>query len=713
MSEVSFTGFDPEFVSVLPRWFGRVVSSESWQDNMVPNNFDTEEEIKGWGYRYKVRVFSWHTGDQNIVPDQELTTANVILPVTAGSGHGGYAETPSIAAGSVVTGWFMDGAGGQELYIDGVLGNSNNEVPKKQKTGETGGYQQFNNTFNSKAKVPDFGVGLNWKPISRFDMFHAYSKAWDKQQKDKEKETPLTSTRKCKNRNSEMKGIQLTIKNMVNDIENAKKELTKARGYLGDIQSFASSIIPYVEDAASQASRYVKTLIANSRGWVLREVRKKINEIAPFLFPTQVSVLENKLKDALGGLSCAFAKIINGLQQTFQGLLKDITNKFINIPMCAAEDIVTKLLSDVLEQIVSGITGALGPVVSFIQDAVGKGLNFLGSALDLLDIISGIGKFFICDEDQDCPEYDKINQAGNATPGEGLQLGLPKIELGQPLPDAGGPGPTCPTEPQKCGPPEVLIFGQKGFGAIANAIISPNSNAIIGFDIVNPGENYFDPPYVSITDGCGRGRGAAARAKVNSDGTIGKIAVTAPGTGYKSPSGGALGGNGGSNPWKLPTEGEVVDPNGNRFVLPVGVNPPNADTFGDYTYYPPTQPENPVEPGTQPVTQDQPGQYPVILEIDEVEVSDPGFGYQPGDTIQVTPDNGAVLEPIIVGDQVVGVNVVKPGIGFDDFPTIEVISDTGYNAEFIPIFKPVDPETINEIPPAATIIQVIDCVGKV
>jgi len=706
-------GFDPEFVKNLPRWFGRVVSSESWQGNILANNFDTEEEIKGWGYRYKVRVFSWHTGDKNVVPDEQLSVANVILPVTAGSGHGCYAETPSIASGTVVTGWFMDGEGGQEPYIDGILGNSNNKTPKSQKTGEIDGYQNFNDTFNKPGdKVPDFGIGINRKTIFRYDMFHANSKAWDKQQKDKEIETPLSSTRKCKNRNSEMKGIQTTIKNMVNDIENAKKELTKVRGYLGDIQSFASSIIPYVEDAASQASKYVKTLIANSRGWVLREIRKKINEVAPFLFPTQISVLENKLKDALGGLSCAFAKIINGLQQTFQGLLEDITNKFINIPMCAVEDIVTKLLSDVLEQIVSGITGALGPVVAFIQGAVGKGLNFLGSALDLLDIISGIGKFFICDEEQDCPEYDKINQAGLATPGKGLQLGLPKLTLGEPLPDAGGPGPSCPTEPQKCGPPEVLIFGKEGFGAIANAIISPNSNAIIGFDIVNPGENYFDPPYVSITDGCGRGRGAAAKAKVNPDGTIGKIAVTAPGIGYKPTSGGALGGNGGSSPWKLPTEGNVVDPNGNNFVVPEGVNPPNTDDFGDYTYYPPTQPENTVEPGTQPVTQDQ-GQYPVILEIDEVEVSDSGFGYQPGDTIQVTPDNGAVLEPIIVGDQVVGVNVVKPGIGFDDFPIIEVISDTGYNAEFIPIFKPVDPETINEIPPAATIIQVIDCVGKV
>ena len=76
-------------------------------------------------------------------------------------------------------------------------------------------------------------------------------------------------------------------------------------------------------------------------------------------------------------MSCAFSKIINGLQKTFQGLLNDITNKFINIPMCAAEDIVTKLINGVLDQIVSGITEALGPIASFIKSVTGKGLNFL------------------------------------------------------------------------------------------------------------------------------------------------------------------------------------------------------------------------------------------------------------------------------------------------------------------------------------------------
>ena len=683
MSDVTLTGFDSEFASVFPRWFGRIVSSESWQNNINPSNYDNEEEISGWGYRYKVRVFSWHTGDKNIVPDEYLTTANVILPVTAGSGHGGYIETPSIASGSVVTGWFMDGAGGQEPYIDGVLGNSNNDVPKVQPPGATGGYQQFNDTYGSDAKVADHSrIGQNLNEVNhRIDTTHITTKSDVEQQKDKEVETPLDSTRKCKN-NAEMKGIQLTIKNMVNDIERIKKDISKAQGIVGDIQSFAGTIIPYVNNAAFQASKYVKTLIGNARGWVLREIRKKINEVAPFLFPTEVSELENRMRKSLGDLSCSFSKIVSGLQQTFEGLLNDITNKFINVPMCAAENIVTKLLTEVLDLIVSGITGALAPVISFIQSATGKGVNLLGSAFNLLDIVSGIAKFFQCDEDPDCPEYDQINQAGEATPGDGLQLGLPKIELGTPLPDAGGPGPACPTAPQVCGPPEVLIFGQSGFGAVANAIISPNSNALLGFDIRNPGQNYFTPPYVSITDGCGRGRGASARANI-SNGSIHNITVLSPGTGYIVGPDGSLGGNGVT--WKEPDEGFIIDDDGNYFVVPNAETPPSTDAE----------------------------QYPVLLEIDEVEVLDPGFGYQPGDTIQVTPDNGAVLEPIIEGDQVVGVNVIKPGLGFGDFPTIEVISDNGYNAEFSPIFRPIDPETVEQVPESATIIQVIDCVGKV
>ena len=55
MLEATSTGFNPEYIGILPRWFGRIVSSETWQDNIVPHTFSDPDEIKGWAFRYKVR----------------------------------------------------------------------------------------------------------------------------------------------------------------------------------------------------------------------------------------------------------------------------------------------------------------------------------------------------------------------------------------------------------------------------------------------------------------------------------------------------------------------------------------------------------------------------------------------------------------------------------------------------------------------------------
>ena len=307
------------------------------------------------------------------------------------------------------------------------------------------------------------------------------------------------------------------------------------------------------------------------------------------------------------------------------------------------------------------------------------------------------------------------------------ELGINQVIALQPK-DLLPQGPPCPTAPQTCGPPKVKIFGGNGIGAIANAIISPNSNSIIGFDIVDPGRGFLSPPYVELVDECGKGQGAAARAIIGPlDGRNGNpsvinpvtnkpeigvvdVVVDAPGDGYISTPDGSLGGN--ERVWAEPQEGYGIDNDGNYVVVPEGVNPPDNIVI----YYPPRvtlDTDTEVTPGTDQDFPQTGPQYPVILEIGDVVVSDPGFGYQPGDTISITPDNGAVLEPIIVGDSVTGVRIKEPGIGFNDIPTIEVVSDTGYNAELKPVFKVVDPETIDELPVGAQIIQVIDCVGKV
>ncbi len=147
--------FDLNSVSSLPIWIGRVVSSASWQDNIEASHFEPAEK-KGWGYRYRVRYFGLHSSNTQELPDDQLPMANVILPVTAGSGIGGFVETPALSAGSIVIGFFMDGMAGQEPYIFGVLMNSNNDVPKQQPADETGGGQLFNDTYGPNAFVPDF-----------------------------------------------------------------------------------------------------------------------------------------------------------------------------------------------------------------------------------------------------------------------------------------------------------------------------------------------------------------------------------------------------------------------------------------------------------------------------------------------------------------------------------------------------------------------------
>ena len=418
MPESSSTAFNPEFISTLPRWFGRVVSSATWQDNIVPHTFSDPDEIKGWAFRYKVRIFSWNTGDPGVVPDEQLHMANVVLPVTAGSGHGGYFETPSLAAGSVVTGFFLDGEGGQEPYIDGVLVNANDKVPKKQGTGPLAGYQQFNDTYGPNAPVPDYLIKTNTSPNTSGDyLANLFTKARKEDQADKCRTKPLAQPRKCKKSNSEMKGIQLTIKNMINEVEEAKKKLTKAQGFISEVNRVTSQVRNFSSRAAQEIASFMKTIMGGVRGYVLKKIKAGVQDIAPFLFPTDISELQNKLSKSLNGLSCGFAKIINGLQKTFEGLLDDILGKFINAPMCAAENIVSKLVDGVLGQITDLIDSVVGPLASFITGLTGKAMNLIGSAFNALNMVMGILTFFQCDEEPSCAEYDNISQCKPPTNG--------------------------------------------------------------------------------------------------------------------------------------------------------------------------------------------------------------------------------------------------------------------------------------------------------
>jgi len=103
------------------------------------------------------------------------------------------------------------------------------------------------------------------------------------------------------------------------------------------------------------------------------------------------------------------------------------------------------------------------------------------------------------------------------------------------------------------------------------------------------------------------------------------------------------------------------------------------------------------------------GDYPVALRLKNVIVEDTGINYNCGvDQIQITPNNGAVLDyECDTFGRIVNVKVLNPGLGFTTYPDIVLVSDTGINATFRPQFEIVrDP-----IAEPQKLIQVTDLVG--
>lgn len=519
MSDVTTgKGFDSEFLTHPPRFFGRIVSKESWTGNVTPEQFNNVSDLKGWGYRYKVRIFSWHTGDKNTIPDEQLVMANVVLPVTAGSGMGGAGMTPSLEPGSVVTGFFMDGMGGQEPYIDGVLGNSNNNVPKQQgavspaeaktdpkipgnvdglsadslkkllnpartptkeefkaasearqkakaaglpkaeverqvllatvkakqtapsaesKTDQkTLGYSVFNDTYSDSSKfpalVPDNLIVGN-VPLSTFDTEHIITKAWITQDKDRKRKQPLVSA--CKKKNSETKGIQRVMKNLITDVEEIKKEVGAVNSKVEQISGQVQSI---VSGASEEISKYVKTIMGGVRGYILSEVSKKTKEVAPFLYPTEIPKFNNLVEKANQSISCVFSKLTAGLKGLIGNLLNDLLDKVINAALCAVENLLSNILDKVLGPIMKSVNAALAPIFSMISGvtgAVNSVTGSIGNVFDALDFAAGISKFFKCDEEVACPEYDEISlgsavakpggDASKTPPGDSSQSASP------------------------------------------------------------------------------------------------------------------------------------------------------------------------------------------------------------------------------------------------------------------------------------------------
>jgi hypothetical protein len=541
MSDVTTgSAFNPQFFMNPPWWIGRVEDKEVWKDNIQGETFTNISNIKGWGQRYKVRVFNWHTGDVSKLQPEEMAFCQVVMPVTAGSGHGGASITPAIESGSIVFGFFMDGMAGQEGYIVGLLGNSNNNVPKeraepapnqpqtsvtpsttpgtpptvtktqpptpptgpgsaatqpvpsnvdqlsadqlkklldpsktpssavfkaaseaRQKAKAAGlpaneverlvlaatvkasrepgsdaggtancnkGYQQFNNTYTdgspqTAAKVPD-NLILGGTPLSTIEALHIYTEAWIDHDKSKKIKIPLLDV--SKENNSDMKGIQRTMKNLINGIEELKKKYNQVSAFATDVSEFTSQIQNEISGAVSEMSGFTKNIMGGVRGYTITKLSDEIKKAAPKLFPTQIPKLYKKVEQGTSAINCAFNKITANMPGLLEGLLNNLLDKMINTPLCAVENFVAGILDNVLGQLM----GVLDQVFAGINSVGGIGGG--GNMFNALEYVNGIRSFFKCDDPATPVKYNEVAYGYPALPGGDAA----------PTPDAANESPT-------------------------------------------------------------------------------------------------------------------------------------------------------------------------------------------------------------------------------------------------------------------------------
>ena len=188
--------------------------------------------------------------------------------------------------------------------------------------------------------------------------------------------------------------------------------------------------------------------------------------------------------------------------------------------------------------------------------------------------------------------------------------------------------------PIVCNPPSINIFGGGGSGASALPIfgsISEGTGSIIGAILTSGGSGYAYPPFVSITDNCGKGYGAVAQSVIE-NGQVTAIVINSDGEGYT-----------------------------------VGNQPQVSDITG-----------TDIGTGDGITLTDQQN-----ITISEVLIENPGYNYQPEDIVtdnfeneyNVVIDNGSIssITPINITD-------------ITDLPIIRVISKTGSGAKLKPVF---------------------------
>jgi len=324
--------FNPGFLGGSFYWFiGQVADDSTWRENQNPGKFEEVSEMPAWGYRYKVRIIGHHDQEESDVTAEELPWAQVMYPVTAGTGHGGSYQSPAIKQGSFVFGFFLDGKDQQTPIIMGCLGNNaKTKLERKQGT-EAGGGKNF-------TPISFFSKMIKEEPVEQKHLKdgdlapkQAGNEAYSSPSKenvtiessdannikttaDRKKYNTLVEKHAlaCPNPDtqSDTKNIQTVISTLTSKIEEFQKSLVDADLAAGlPILKNDKNIDKAIEDASQEMSKYMKGTMNKLQQFTTKEFNEKLAPIENLAPPSHTLELLKKKVEGLEKIACLF----NGL----------------------------------------------------------------------------------------------------------------------------------------------------------------------------------------------------------------------------------------------------------------------------------------------------------------------------------------------------------------------------------------------------------------
>jgi hypothetical protein len=559
-------------------WIGQIAPPSVWRDER------SEIDSEGWAYRCKVRIIGYHTFDGDILPDQDLPWAHVMVDPVDGTSQGGLGKSHNLVGGETAFGFFLDGDDAQQPVVVGLIFRNKStqslitpELINQEKssqfrpfTGHQGnmaiketqrrGTNKGTQGEASRPSSPPAIVGVQPSddgpsPISQdlppsdpsadqiFDEDSALNAAL-------KESLSITIQRENGCSNNSIGKITQVLQDFVAFVNGLQKFRNT---YIDPVLNTVVDIGNQIKSAASKIAGLLKGMLNIMRSTIMGLVSKLFREFIALILPEpQVPTVGEATKNILNLIFCLFEKLLDELSDFIEDMLLGLIGRAVSVPLCAAEEWigallnkVTELLDDLLAPIFSGIEWLTGGLDK-ISDVLSKASSIANK------IISFIG----CDALKcETPSEWSMNFGPSESNGESWSRVLDNMNVLKTF-NGGvdeavsylsvygfGDGyfPSCSQEvvngdpplgvrARTCRPPTLSVIGGGGMGVSAIPIVS-SGGEIIAVSVLDGGYGFKSTPSVRIKDKSNCGKGARLQAVVVEE-SVQAILVIAPGSGY-------------------------------------------------------------------------------------------------------------------------------------------------------------------------------------